>query len=1088
MKTKLNGFLTLFIALLVQISFAQERVVTGVVSDNSGLPIPGVNVLVKGTTSGTQTDIDGKYSISATPTQTLIFNFVGMKSQEILASSTKINAKLAEDAVELEGVVVTALGVKREKKSLGYATQEVKGSDLNVGGTGGNVLNDLSGKVAGVQIRRNNNFGGSTDVVGRGIRNLTGGNQMLIVIDGVPVNNSNTNSNAQRNGRGTSFDYGSTASDINPADIESVNVLKGPAASALYGYLAGNGVLMITTKKGKAGKKGMGVTVSSEVIVGSIDKSTFVKYQNKYGAGYGLYYGPNEDSYFNEDDIDGDGNADLLVPFYEDASFGAPFEGQMVYQWDAFTPYSPNFGQKTEWKNAKNGPITFFETPLSLNNSISVEDGNDKSSFLINFSNLKQTGLLPNSELKKNNFSAKFNHKFTEKLSASVFASFINQNTVGRNSTGYNDNIMSNFRQWWQTNVDIKSLEQVYNASGGQNVTWNIKSPTDLTPAYWDNPYFQRNKNYSSDSRDRFLGYINLDYKINDWLSALTRISNDSYSEIQEERRSQGSVASEFGINRLDEPSGYQRYNRTYRENNYDLIFNAYKDYGKFDVRALAGGTIKRVGSSSILASTQGGLLLPGLYSLSNSVGTLPYPVEQDNNGGGVNSYYGQLTLGFEKLFYLEGTVRRDAFASLPKDDNVLTTKSISGSLIFSELVKQSWLNFGKIRVAYAESPLGSPTQSLIDTYDRGDSFGNDASLYSVNSIKNNPNLKPVKTDTKEIGLELNMFNKRLFVDFSMYKSLTVDQIFNVPYSTSTGYNARIVNAGSVQNKGFELQVTGTPVRTKDFSWDVTLNWSSNRNEVISLTNGIENLQLGSFQGGVTINAQVGQPYGVIKGTDFTYLDGQRVVRPNGRYLINSSSNNIIGNVTPDWIGGIRNKFNYKNLSFSFLIDMQKGGDIFSLDRSYGLATGLYDETAALNDLGNPIRDPVTSGADSGGIILPGVLADGTPNTTRAPGSPFFGNSFGYRRQPNKAFVYDASYIKLREVAISYDLPKKWTDKLSIDGIRFSVVGTNLWIIKKNLPDADPESGLGSGNLSSGYSVGSLPTTRNIGCNLTFKF
>ena len=1088
MKTKLHGFLTLFIALLVQISFAQERVVTGVVSDNSGIPIPGVNVLVKGTKSGTQTDFDGKFSIKATPTQTLVFNFVGMKSQEIAASSTTINVKMKDDAVELEGVVVTALGVKREKKSLGYATQEVKGSDLNAGGTGGNILNDLSGKVAGVQIRRNNNFGGSTDVVGRGIRNLTGGNQMLIVIDGVPVNNSNTNSNSQRNGRGTSFDYGSTASDINPADIESVNVLKGPAASALYGYQAGNGVLMITTKKGKSGKKGIGVTVSSEVIAGSIDKSTFIKYQNKYGAGYGLYYGPTEDGYFNQEDIDGDGILDNLVPFYEDASFGAPFDNSLVYQWDAFTPYSPNFGQKTEWKNAKNGPITFFETPLSLNNSISIEDANDKSSFLINFSNLKQTGLLPNSELKKNNFSAKFSHKYTEKLSASVFASYVTQNTIGRNSTGYNDNILSNFRQWWQTNVDIKSLEQVYNASGGQNVTWNIKSPTDLTPAYWDNPYFQRNKNFSSDSRDRFLGYINLDYKINNWLSALTRISNDSYSEIQEERRSQGSVAAEFGINRLDEGSGYQRFNRTYRENNYDLIFNAYKDYGDFDVRALAGGTIKRVNSSSILSSTQGGLLLPGIYSLSNSVGTLPSPEEVDAQGGGVNSYYGQLTLGYKKLAYVEGTARRDAFAALPANNNVLTTKSISGSLIFSELVKQSWLNFGKIRVAYAESPLGSPTQSLIDTYTRVDAFGDIANLYSVNSIKNNPNLQPVKTDTKEIGLEMNMFNKRLFIDFSMYKSLTIDQIFSVPFSNATGINSRIVNAGSVQNKGFEVQVTGTPVRTNNFSWDITLNWSSNRNEVISLTEGIENLQLGSFQGGVTINAQVGQPYGVIKGSDFTYLDGQRVVGANGRYVINSNSNNVIGNITPDWIGGIKNKFNYKNLSFSFLIDMQKGGDIFSLDRSYGLATGLYDETAALNDLGNPIRDPVTSGADSGGIILPGVHADGTPNTTRAPGPQYFGNSFGYRRQPNRAFVYDASYIKLREVAISYDLPKRWTDKLSIDGLKLSIVGTNLWIIDKNLPDADPESGLGSGNLSAGYSVGSLPTTRNIGANITFKF
>ena len=1091
MKTKLNGFLTLFIALLVQISFAQDRVVTGVVTDNSGLPIPGVNVLVKGTTSGTQTDIDGKYSVKASTTQTLVFNFIGMKSQEVSAASSPINVKMKDDAIELEGVVVTALGVKRDKKSLGYATQEVKGKDLNAGGTGGNILNDLSGKVAGVQVRRTNNFGGSTDVVGRGVRNLTGGNQMLIVIDGVPINNSNTNSTAQRTGRGTSFDYGSSASDINPADIESVNVLKGPAASALYGYLAGNGVLMITTKKGKSGKKGIGVTVSSEAIFGSIDKSTFIKYQDKYGAGYGLYYGPDEDAYFNQADIDGDGNQDDLVPFYEDASFGAAFDGHLVYQWDAFTPYSPNYGQKTAWKNAKNGPITFFETPVSLNNSISIEDADDKSSFLINFSNLKQTGLLPNSELKKNNFSAKFTHKFTEKLSASVYASYITQNTIGRNSTGYNDNIMSNFRQWWQTNVDLKSLEQVYNASGGQNVTWNIKSETDLTPAYWDNPYFQRYKNYQNDSRDRFVGYINLDYKVNNWLSALTRISNDSYSELQEERRSIGSIASEFGINRLDESSGYQRFNRNYRENNYDLIFNAYKDYGKFDVRGLAGGSIKRVNTSSILASTQGGLLLPNLYSLQNSVGTLPFPLESDITEG-VNSYYGQLTLGYKKLVYLEGTARRDAFSSLPEGNNTLTTKSISGSVIFSELVKPSWLNYGKLRVAYAESPLGSPTQSLIDIYPKIDPFG-DQQLFSVSSIKNNPNLQPVKTDTKEIGLEMSMLNRRLNVDFTMYKSFTKDQIFNVPYSTSTGYNARVVNAGSVENKGFELQLTGTPVKTANFSWDVTLNWSSNRNEVVSLVDGVDNLQLGSFQGGVTINAQVGQPFGTIKGTDFTYYDsdgdgigdGDRIVGANGRYVLNNNTNNIIGNVNPDWIGGIKNSFTYKSFDFSFLIDMQKGGDIFSLDRSYGLATGLYDETAALNDLGNPLRDPVASG---GGIILPGVYADGTPNTTRAPGPEYFGNSFGYRRQPNKAFIYDASYIKLREVAISYSFPKKWIGKMSLDALKLSLVGTNLWIIQKHLPDADPESGLGSGNLSSGYSVGSLPSTRNIGCNLTFKF
>ena len=1088
MKTKLHGFLTLFIALLVQISFAQERVVTGVVSDNSGLPIPGVNVLVKGTKSGTQTDFDGKFSIKASPSQTLVFNFVGMKTQEIAASSTTINVKMKDDAVELEGVVVTALGIKREKKSLGYATQEVKGDDLRSNTAGGNFLNDLSGKAAGVQVRRNNNFGGSTNLISRGTKSLTGNNQMLIVIDGVPVNNSNTNSRSQVTGRGTTYDYGSTASDINPEDIESVNVLKGAAASALYGYQAGNGVLIITTKKGKSGKKGMGVTVSSEVNVGSIDKKTFVDYQSKYGEGYGLYYGPDGDGYFDQSDINGDGTLDNIVPTYEDASFGAPFDNSLVYQWDAFTPYSSNFGQKTPWKNAANGPISFFETPISLNNTISIEDGDDKSSFLITISNLKQTGLLPNSELNKNNFSARFNHNFKDKLSASVYANYTSQNTLGRNSTGYNDNILSNFRQWWPVNVDIKEQQQVYNNSGGQNVTWNIKSPTDLRPAYWDNPYFQRYKNYQNDSRDRILGYIKLDYKLKDWVTVTTRISTDTYAEIQEERRAIGSVAAEFGVPnadgaRLNEGSGYQRFNRTYRENNYDLILNFKKDFGSINFTGLFGGTINRINSSSIFASTNGGLIVPGVYSLLNSINSIADPIELPNRSG-INSYYGQVSLGYKDFFFLDGTVRRDAYSSLPKGNNVVTYPSISSSLVFSNLIKQNWLSFGKIRANWAQVGNGAPDQALADTYAKFPAFDGNG-LFSVNSIKNNPNLKPTVTSSYELGLEMSMFNKRFGFDVSYYRSLSEDQIFRVPYSEATGVTSRYVNAGSIENKGVELQLNSTPVKTANFQWDINLNWSQNRNEVVSLAEGIENLQLGSFQGGVSINAEVGQPYGIIKGSDFTYLNGQRIVGANGRYVQNTSSNNNIGNINPDWIGGIRNSLKYKDLSLSFLIDMQKGGDIFSLDRSYGLATGLYAETAGNNELGNPIRSSV---ADGGGIILPGVQADGTPNTVRTPSAQFFGNAFGYRRQPNKAFIYDASYVKLREVSITYNLPKKWVEKLEMENIKFSLVGTNLWIISKNLPNADPESGLGSGNLASGYSTGSLPTTRNIGANLTFKF
>jgi len=346
MKLKFNGFLVLLVVLMAQFTFAQERAVSGVVSDNAGLPLPGVSVLVKGTKSGTQTDFDGKYSIKASSSQVLIFSYIGMSTQEIKASSSTINVKMVSSAVELEGVVVTALGIKREKKSLGYATQEIKAADLTAGAGSGNFLNELSGKIAGVQIRRNNNFGGSTNIVSRGIKNLTGNNQMLIVVDGLPINNSTVNSNTgpQTTGRGTTYDYGNTAMDINPDDIENINVLKGAAASALYGYQAGNGVVMITTKKGKA-KKGMGITVSSEFISGSIDKSTFVKYQTKYGAGYGPYY-EDPSGLFLYRDINGDGIDDLVVPTSEDASYGAAFDpNKLVYNWNAFTPYSDSYGK-----------------------------------------------------------------------------------------------------------------------------------------------------------------------------------------------------------------------------------------------------------------------------------------------------------------------------------------------------------------------------------------------------------------------------------------------------------------------------------------------------------------------------------------------------------------------------------------------------------------------------------------------------------------------------------------------------------------------------------------------------------------------
>jgi TonB-linked SusC/RagA family outer membrane protein len=871
--------------------------------------------------------------------------------------------------------------------------------------------------------------------------------------------------------------------DINPDDIESINVLKGAAASALYGYQAGNGVLMITTKKGKA-RKGMGITISSEVVSGTIDKSTFVKYQKQYGAGYGTSF-------------DGSNN----VVFGDDASAGDAFNPSLnVNQWDTYSAYpgNANYGKATPWVAAKNDPTTFFKNSLSLVNSISFEDANDKSNVVFNYTNSKQTGILPNSGLSKNDFSLKLNHQFTDKLTLTSFANFSNQTTIGRNMTGYGDNFITGFRQWWQTNVDIKQLEQAYNASGGQNITWNRASAADGSPAYWNNPYFERNKNYQNDSRNRFVGYANLTYKIADWVSATAKISTDTYSELREERVAVGSVAKVFGINGLDETSGYQRYNGNFSEQNYDILLTFKKNFGQdFSLSGVTGGTIKRNIFNAITASTQGGLIVPELYSLSNSVGSSPFPYERATQAG-VNSYYASASLGYLDTFFLEATSRRDAFSNLPVGNNSLFSNSASGSWVFSKNLKVDWLSFGKLRGGYSESPLGTPGLALVDTYAKIDPI-NGNQQYSVNSIKNNPNLQPIKTKTQEIGLEMQFFNKRLGFDASVYKNVNNGEAVNVPYSTSTGNSSRYVNAATIENKGIEIQLNATPFKTKDFAWDINVNWSKNNSMVTALAPGITNLQISSFPGGVTLNAVVGQPFGVLKGTDYTYYtatpvagvtntDGPRIVSSTtGRYVINTSTNNIIGNVNPDWIGGIRNKFTYKNLSLSFLIDMKHGGDVFSTDQWYGVGTGLTAETVGNNDLGNPIRNAASAG---GGVIFPGVYANGTVNTTRSdyfrPAAGAITNS--YSGGARKGYIYDAGFVKLREVNISYTLPTALVAKFKLNEMKISLVGSNLWIISKNLPDADPESGLGSNAGSLGLSIGSLPTTRNIGCNLTIKF
>jgi TonB-linked SusC/RagA family outer membrane protein len=1078
MKTKFSGILTLLLVLVVQLTFAQEKMISGAVTDDTGLPLPGVNIIIKGTSTGTQSDFDGNYTIEAAQGQTLVYSYVGFETQEIaVGASNKMDVTLKAGSV-LDEVVVTALGVSREKQSLGYSTQQVEGEDISTV-KGNNFTNALSGKVSGLQIRRNNNFGGSTNIVIRGNASLTGDNQALFVVDGVPISNKNSNDAAQGQARGGYYDYGNAAADINPDDIESINVLKGAAASALYGSRAANGVIIITTKKGKKAK-GIGVTINSNAQVGFIDKSTFAEYQDQYGAGYGPFY-PGYNNYFYDDDITGDGNPDIVYLYTEDASYGAPFDPNlMVYQAGALDPESPTYLQKTPWVAAENGPITFFETPYTFTNSIAISNGLENGSYRLSYTKLDQSGLLPNSQLDRHNFIFTGSYDVNDKLTVGGFANYIRTKALGRNSTGYNDNVVGNMKQWWQVNTDIKQQRDIY-FSTGRNVTWNpSSSEPGAAPIFWDNPYWTRYENYQNDGRSRFIGNFELNYKLAEWVSVMGRVSTDTYNESQEERRAKGSVATPFGIARGNVESGYLRRDITATETNYDLMFNFDADFSEsISFAGLLGTNIRRNDYNSITSSTSGGLVFANLYSLQNSVGELPKPIEQAEKIG-VDGIYASASFGFGNVVYLDGTIRRDHFSTLPKDESSFYYPSVSTSFVFSKLLNVNAISFGKLRLNYAEVGNGAPFDRLSN---RKYIFNNDIGT-SVPNTANNPNLKPERTKSYEAGIEMRFANNRLGFDVAYYKSNSIDQIITAPVSFATGYSGKLLNAGEIENKGIEVSLNATPVKNENFTWSLSANFAKNNSEVLELPDGAEAIPLGNFQGGVSIQAVKGQPYGVIYGTDYTYSDsGQRLVDEDGYYILTGTSNNIIGDVNPDWTAGISNTLTYKAWSFNFLIDMQEGGSLFSLDQYYGQNTGLYPETAYINDLGNPVRNTLENG---GGFINPGVHPDGTPNTTRIDAIEG-GSPFGYATYPNSEFVYDASYIKLRQVSLTYTMPSRLLDNTFMTGLEFSIVGSNLWIIDKDLPYADPESGLTSGNLQ-GYVTGSLPTTQDYGFNIKAQF
>lgn len=1070
--------------LFIAQSYAQTGTITGTVSaKEDGLPLPGVSVQLKNSKAGAVTGADGKYAIKVTGSgpYVLVYSSISYTTLERTATgSGVVNVTLASSAQQLGEVqVVGALGITRTRNQQAYAAQQVAGEDVSKGRSG-NFVTELAGRVSGLEIKQAGGIGGSTNAVIRGNKSLFGNNQALFVVDGVPFNNNTINTSDQKGGAG-GYDFGSPISDLNPDDIESITVLKGPAGTALYGSRGSTGVIVITTKKAK---KGLGITVNAGMSYGSIDKSTFAKYQNGYGGGYGPYY-EDESGYFLSRDINGDGVKDLVTPLSEDASYGAAFNPNLnVYQWDAFDPTSANYGKATPWVNATNGPSTFFEHPISNNQSIFITSGGDEGTFKLGYTRNNETGIMPNSNVLKNSVDLSASHNITSKLTASGSISYTRTDGLGRYGSGYDsDNILNSFRQWFQTNVDLKQQESAYFNSGGLNRTWNLSSPTNTSAIYWDNPYFIRYKNYESDNRQRYFGNASLNYKVNDWINVMGRVTVDNWTQLQEERRAVGTT----GV------SGYTRRNLSWNEINYDLMATADKNLGSdFNLKGVLGTNIRKSTSQTITSTTNGGLLVPGIYAISNSVSTPAAPVET-NLRREVDGVFAGATLTWKNMLVLDGTIRRDASTTLPAGNNRYFYPSVNAGFVFSELLKdKTWLSYGKLRGGFAQVGNDTDPYNIYNTYNFGTQFDGNAQAY-VSTVLNNANLKPEKTNSAELGLEMAFFKNRFGFDVTAYKGKTFNQLIPVPVSTATGYNTFYLNAASVQNKGLEVTLNGTPVRSRDFSWRVDVNWAKNASKVLSLFSDATgqqatNLQLASYQGGVTYNATLGSALGEIRGSDYVYTADangvmQKTIDEDGHYMRTTSVNNVIGNTTPDWTGGVTNTFKYKNWTLSFLVDVRKGGDVFSLDLYYGMDTGLYPETAGINDLGNPSRNSLANG---GGVILPGVTANGQANTIRADNSG--SGLYGYSYNPSKAFVYDGGYIKLRQALVSYAFPKAMLAKMGpVKGIDLSLVGRNLWIIHKNLPYADPEETLGSGNVQ-GYQSGSFPTVRSFTFNAKFTF
>ena len=1059
---------------------AQVTTVRGIVTtEEDGEPVIGASVIVKGTALGTVTDVNGRFELSGlSPSATrLLISYISLMAKEV-AIAPQVSVTLKSDTHLLDEVVVTALGISREKKALGYTAQEVKQNAL-VQGKDNNLLNSLSGKIAGVRITNTQGDVGSSRIVIRGETSIAGENQPLFIVDGIPVDNS------QLNARSSGRDFKNAIADLNPEDIKTLTVLKGPNAAALYGARAAHGAIVITTKGGDKRQKGIGITLHSSTQVSFV--ATLPEFQNLFGQGAGGRF-----SY-----VDGKGAG---VNDGVDESWGPRLDiGLLIPQFDSPLDADGN-RVATSWVSHPNNVRDYFRMGISTNSGISVARGDDKYQFRVGYNYEKQVSIVPDAGTNKTNISLNTDYHLAKWIVVGATANYIvyTAPSLPGSATPSGSNVRSNSPMlqflWFGRQVDTNSLKADYTRN------WNS--------SYYDNPFWSASYNTQSQERHRLIGDLHAEFRLTDGLNVRFRTSTDWYNDRRKSKVKWGSAGA-------GSPYGsYAEDAYTVKENNTEVLATYIKQLNKnWGIDALLGFNVRnKQYENNYQAAPR--LAVADLYTLTNSRD----PLTSSNDFYRLRQYglYGSIQLDYRRWAFLNITGRNDWSSTLPVDNNSYFYPSVTASVLLSEAFgwRSKAVNYLKIRGGWSQVGADANPYQLATVFTSETAF-NGNPLQSSSTIGMNPNLKPEKTSSIEAGFEAAFWDNRLYLDFTYYKTDSRNQILKLATTAASGYTSQVRNAGHIRNRGYEIQLGAVPIQTsKGFRWNLDLNYGANSSKVVKLDDEglITSYQL--YSSGIQILASVGEAYGTLFGTSYVRdANGNVVVDANGLPKI-STTNKTLGKFTPDWTGGISNTFSYRSLSLSFLIDASVGGSIFSNTNKTGKYTGVLANTLSGRDaehgglwyytdaMGNNVRlpeSPSYSVSSDGlyyaqvngqstrvyqdGIMVEGVTESGSKNEEVVSAEKYYHRIYSIA----EANVYDASYVKLREVALSYRLPRLWTQKLHLQEASVTLTGRNLWTIYKSVPNIDPESALTTGNAQ-GVEAYSLPTTRSFGVNLSVKF